>query len=124
MEPERLAFLAGMDGIDAVFANYGRMHITTQENLVTQASGKPVFRAVNGAGVGDLTFTPAGRRTAERTMIAEVRRQTPAKRPAFLHVFLANWLTHMEMAANIAGGLGPDYICVRPDQLADLYRQA
>ena len=123
MEPARLNFLAGMNGIDGVFANYGRTRITTVENLVTKAAGKPVFRAVNGAAVGELTFTPAGRRTAERTMIAEVRRQTPAQRPAFLHVFLANWLTHMEMAVNIAKGLGPDYVCVRPDQLIDLYHQ-
>ena len=82
-----------------------------------------MFRAVNGAAVGELTFTPTGRRTAERTMIEEVRRRTPPQRPAFLHVFLANWLTHMEMASNIAKGLGPDYVCVRPDQLIDLYEQ-
>jgi hypothetical protein len=124
MAPERLEFLAGIEGIDGIFANYGRTHVTTFQNSVSKAAGKPVFRAVNGAAVGELTFTPAGRRTAERKMIAEVIRQTPPERPAFLHVFLANWLTHMEMAANIAKGLGPDYVCVRPDQLVDLYHQA
>lgn len=123
MEPARLEFLAGIDGIKGVFANYGRTHITTVVNLLTKADGKPVFRALNGAAVGELTFTPAGRRTAERTMIDEVRRRTPAQRPAFLNVFLANWLTHMEMAVNIAKGLGPEYVCVRPDQLIDLYDQ-
>ncbi len=123
MAPERLEFLAGIEGIDGVFANYGRTHVTTMQNLVTKVAGKPVFRAVNGAAVGELTFTPTGRRTAERTMIAEVIRQTPPQRPAFLHVFLANWLTHMEMASNIAKGLGSDYVCVRPDQLIDLYQQ-
>jgi hypothetical protein len=124
MEPSRLEFLAGMDGITAVFANYGRTHITNSQNLLTRAAGKPVFRALNATKVGDLTFTPAGRRAAERDVIDEVRRLTPPGRPTFLYVFLANWLTHMEMATNIARGLGSNYICVRPDQLVDLYNQA
>ena len=57
-------------------------------------------------------------------MIDEVRRWTPRQRPAFLHVFLANWLREMGMATNIANGLGPEYVAVRPDQLVALYRQA
>jgi len=57
-------------------------------------------------------------------MINEVKRWTPPQRPAFLHVFLANWLTTMEMATNIARGLGPEYVAVRPDQLGPLYRQS
>ncbi len=124
MEPSRLEFLADIDGVSAVFANYGRTHITNSQNLLTKAAGKPVFRAMNATKVGDLTFTPAGRRQAERDVMDEVRRFTPAGRPTFLYVFLANWFTHMEMATNIATGLGPDYVCVRPDQLVDLYKQA
>ena len=124
MEPSRLEFLAGTDGARAVFANYGRTHVTNSQNLIAKAAGKPVFRAMNATKVGDLTFTPAGRRAAERDVIDEVRRFTPAGRPTYLYVFLANWFTHMEMATNIAKGLGPDYVCVRPDQLVDLYNQA
>ncbi len=56
-------------------------------------------------------------------MIEEIKRRTPRQRPAFMHVFLANWLTDLEMAANIAEGLGPEYVAVRPDQLVLLYQQ-
>ncbi len=124
MSPERLTTLAGIEGITGIFANYGRTHITNNENLLTTAHGKPVFRAVNGLSVGDLTFTPAGRRRMETTAIEEIQRNVPPQRPAFLHVFLANWLTNMDMAANIAKGLGPAYVGVRPDQLVDLYSQS
>jgi hypothetical protein len=36
-------------------------------------------------------------------------------------VFLANWLTNMEMLESIARGLGKEYMPVRPDQMAALY---
>ncbi len=122
MRPERLSLFAGLDGIKGIFANYGRTHITTAENLLTEVGGVPVFRSVN-AGPGSLTFTPSARRDAEYFMINEIKRWTPRQRPAFLHVFLANWLTHLEMAENIARGLGQEYVAVRPDQLVQLYRQ-
>ncbi|MBV8069570.1 MAG: hypothetical protein JO270_06665 [Acidobacteriaceae bacterium] len=124
MSPERLRVLAGIGGIDGVFANYGRSRETTEKNLLTTVDGKPVFRAINGIHVGELTFTPAARQAAVVSISEEIRFRTPSYRPAFLHVFLANWLTHMEMAANIAKELGPQYVPVRPDQLVALYNQA
>jgi len=136
MRPERLAKLASMEGITGVVANYGRTHGTTARNLVTEAAGRPVFRAMNrqprplnpvgGANLNlpvGLTFTPFGKRNTVDFAIEEIKRWTPAERPAFIHVFLANWLTEMEMAADIAKGLGPDYVAVRPDQLVALYKQ-
>ncbi len=122
MRPARLARLASINGIESVMANYGRTHLTTSANLVSMSAGKPVFRSVNH-GPGELTFTPYARREAEVFMINDIRRNTPSERPAFLHVFLANWLTHMEMAENIAKGLGPEYVFVRPDQLLELFKQ-
>ena len=123
MHPERLEEIAAIPGIKAIVANYGRTHATTQENLITSASGKPVFRSVN-RGPGDLTFTPYGREEAQRFMIGEIRKWTPVARPAFLHVFLANWLSQIGMAENIAKGVGPEYVFVRPDQLLSLYEQS
>ena len=123
MLPERLRGIAGIDGIRGVFANYGRTDMTTDNNLVTEVGGVPVFRAVNRPPT-ELTFTPANRRDAEAFVITEIKRWTPPKHPAYLHVFLANWLTHVEMVENIAKGLGPEYVAVRPDQLIALYRQS
>ncbi len=122
MASERLALLARIPGIKGIFANYGRTEVTNADNLLTEAAGVPIFRAVN-RGPGAMTFTPSGRRDAEYFMINEVKRWTPRQRPAFLHVFLANWLTSMDMAENIAKGLGPEYVAVRPDQLVLLYNQ-
>ena len=136
MEPERLEKLAHIDGIDGVFADYGRSHRTNARNLTTIVDGKPVFRALNrqprplnpnnSAGLNipvGLTFTPFGRRNVVDFAIDEVRKLTPAGRPLFLHVFLANWLTDMGMASEIARALGPEYVTVRPDQLVNLYRE-
>lgn len=123
MRPELWKQIAAMPGLSGIFANYGRSRVTTLENLVTTVDGVPIFRAINRPP-GPFTFTPSARRDAEYSMINEIKRWTPARRPAFLHVFLANWLTTMDMAANIARGLGEEYVAVRPDQLALLCRQA
>ncbi len=120
MRPERLAQLSAMPGIKAVMANYGRTHTTTNDNLITMVADKPVFRSINH-GPGELTFTPFGREEAETYMIEEIRKWTPPQRPAFIHVFLANWLSQIGMAENIAKGLGSEYVAVRPDQLAEMY---
>jgi len=97
--------------------------VTTLENLVATVNGVPIFRAINRPP-GPFTFTSSARRDAEYFMINEIKRWTPSTHPAFLHVFLANWLTSMEMAGNIAKGLGAEYVAVRPDQLGLLYRQS
>ncbi len=122
MRPDRLASIAATTGCSAIFANYGRSRTTTEDNTVSVVSGKPVFRAVNRSP-GPFTFTPAARRDAESFMISEIRRRTPKHRPAFLYVFLANWLTSLDMAGNIVQELGPEYGVVRADQFADLWRQ-
>jgi hypothetical protein len=123
MRPERMERIAAIPGIKGIVANYGRTHATTQENLITSAADKPVFRSVN-RGPGDLTFTPYGREEAQRFVIGEIRKWTPAERPAFLHVFLANWLSQVGMAEKIAKGVGPEYVFVRPDQLLSLHEQS
>jgi hypothetical protein len=38
-------------------------------------------------------------------MVNEIKRWTQNHRPGFFHIFLANWLTHLEMVENIARGL-------------------
>ena len=122
MRPGRLAELAAIPGIKGIVANYGRTHGTTPDNTNTRVDGKPMFRSINH-GPGDLTFTPFGREEAETFMVNEIRKWTPTERPAFLHVFLANWLSQIGMAENIAKKLGPQYVPVRPDQLVSLYEQ-
>ncbi|HVN79284.1 MAG TPA: GxGYxYP domain-containing protein [Terriglobia bacterium] len=123
MQPDRFASLARGLGIQGIFANYGRSHATTLDNLLTVVEGTPVFRAINRPP-GPFTFTSSARRDAEFFMVNEIKRWTPLQRPCFLHVFLANWLTSMEMAENIVRGLGDEYVVVRPDQLPQLCKRS
>jgi hypothetical protein len=120
MRPETMDLFAHMKGIRGIFANYSRSHETTLANLTTEVGGIPVFRADNNSP-GAFTFTPYARQSAVSFMVDEIRRWTPPRRPAFLYVFLANWLTEMGMAKTIAEELGSNYIPVRPDQLVTLY---
>ena len=126
MPPDVLARFAGMNGIKGIFANYGRSEITTMQNLVTEVNGVPVFRAVNAgsATTDSLGYTPHSRDRLVHFMIEDIKRWTPSQRPAFLHVFLADWLRDMGMLTEIFHGLGPEYVPVRPDQLVDLYHRA
>jgi hypothetical protein len=57
-------------------------------------------------------------------MIKDIREWTPKNRPAFLHIFLGNWLKTLDVLELVQKGLGPDYVAVRPDQLPVLYAQA
>ncbi|MFN7992449.1 MAG: GxGYxYP family putative glycoside hydrolase [Bryobacteraceae bacterium] len=123
MRSDRLEDIASITGCSAIFANYGRSHTTTDENATTVVAGVPVFRAVNRSP-GPFTFTPAARRDAEAFMIEEIRRRTPRRRPAFLNIFLANWLTSLDMVENIVRGLGSEYSVIRADQMAGLWREA
>jgi len=122
MPPDLLRLISGTPGVRGVFSNYGRTDQTTLDNLASKVNGVPVFRAVNRPPY-ILTYTPSARRDAEQFTIKEITGWTSPHRPAFLYVFLANWLTNMEMLENIVRGLGKGYISVRPDQLALLYRQ-
>jgi len=123
MSPDKLARFAGMPGMEGIFANYGRMGGTTLDNEVFVSAGKPVFRAVNAAPLGDVT-TPDGCRTAADFMIKDIREWTPKNRPAFLHVFLGNWLKTLDVLELVQKGLGSDYVAIRPDQLAVLFRES
>jgi len=122
MPPELLEPIAGTPGVRGIYSSYGRTDRTTLANLATEVSGVPVFRAVNRPPYM-FTYTPTARREAEQFTVKEIVDWTPPHRPAFLYVFLANWLTNMEMVENIVGGLGKEYVPVRPDQMAMLYRQ-
>jgi len=126
MPQELLEVFAGETGIRGIFANYVRSDETTLQNLVGEVAGKPIFRDVMGLAswlTADLDFTAFSQEETIRNVVAEIKRWTPAYRPAFVFVGLNNWLREMEMLTRIVDGLGEDYVIVRPDQLVNLYRQ-
>jgi hypothetical protein len=127
MSPNLLELFTREKGIKGIFANYVRSPETTLDNIVSEVAGVPVFRDVNGEVswlFGNMDYTPYAQKKTELHIIDNIKRWTPRRRPAFLHVGLNNWLREMSMATNIAKGLGTEYEVVRPDQLVMLYRQS
>jgi len=122
MRPQTLERFTALPGIKGIFANYARSEVTTLENVTTEMRGVPVFRAV--ARDGGPLDTRTGIERAVAAVVADVKQFTPQGRPAFLQVSLMNWAVEMRALVEIQQALGPDYVMVRPDQLAALYAAA
>jgi hypothetical protein len=58
-----------------------------------------------------------------KLMADEIRKATRGK-PDFIEAWVLNWDLEMPMLQQVQERLGPDYVCVRPDVLADLRLQA
>jgi len=101
----------------ALFVDYGRR--LTDPNSVTYptANNVAVFHAVTGWREEDTREERINR------MVNEIKAMTPTTRPAFLHVFVWNWGFDLEMLSEVAKRLGSEYVPVRPDHLALLYRE-
>jgi hypothetical protein len=76
-----------------------------------------VFHAVTG------WREDATREERIASLVADVKRMTPRERPAFLHLFALNWFTDLPMLQEVLKQLGPEYVAVRPDHLAALWRE-
>lgn len=131
MRPELLEQFASIQGVKGICANYGRCMPcttfpveTTLKNVLSEVAGVPVFRAVTDHQFGIGTFTPAMRADYAAFLAKDIKTWTPPYRPAFLHAFVGNPFTHMEIGEEIIKTLGPEYVAVRPDQLAALYRES
>ena len=123
IDSSRMATFAQIEGIRGIFANYGRRLGTTEDNLLTEVRGIPVFRAENGWPAVGLPVTKYSRDTAIWYEINEIKRWAPARRPMFLNICLGNWVTDLGIVEEIAKGLPPEFVAVRPDQLVSLYEQ-
>ncbi len=122
MRPRILERFTELPGIKGIFANYKRSDVTTLENATFEVKGVPVFRAVSRGGAG--LDTRSGLHQAVASTVADIRKFTPSKRPAFLEVSLTNWAVSMRALREIQRELGEDYALARPDQLAALYLEA
>jgi GxGYxYP putative glycoside hydrolase C-terminal domain/GxGYxY sequence motif in domain of unknown function N-terminal len=124
MSAEQLAPFTKIQGLRGIFANYGRRRGTTPENLLTESNALPIFRAMNNWPAAGLPVTDYTRSGDVWFEVNDIKRWTPSRRPMFLNVCLGNWLTDLGMAEEIAKGLGPEFVAVRPDQLASLYQES
>ncbi|MBC7287397.1 MAG: hypothetical protein H5T86_04995, partial [Armatimonadetes bacterium] len=111
------AYAEGIPFLRSLFPDYGRTVVSYADATFSTARRVPVFRAT---GVWRMTATRE-ERIAE--VVADVRRLSPPQRPGFMHLFVLNWFCDLPMLREILEQLGPDYVCVRPDHLAQLYLQ-
>ncbi|MCC7494306.1 MAG: hypothetical protein IT204_18255 [Fimbriimonadaceae bacterium] len=102
---------------EALFPDYGRRVTQAEDAFYPAANGVPTFHAVTGWREGD------SREEAIQRFVDELRRFTPARRPAFLHAFVWNWGADLSLYPEVMRRLGPDYVALRHDQLAALARQ-
>lgn len=104
--------------LDAIYADYGMAVSSYEDATHVTANNIPVFHAV---GVWD----PGGLSEKQfNAMVDKIKTIAPQKyRPAFLHVFICNWFWDLPALKEVLKRLGPEYVIVSPDQLADLYRQ-
>ncbi len=109
---DKMPFLRG------IFPDYSRRGGMTYERAVYRARQAAVFHALT-------RWNPSfGRDQHVQMMVDELRQFTPPTRPAFLHAFVINWFFCPDMLAEVAQRLGPEYVPVRPDHLAELYLEA
>ncbi len=100
----------------ALFPDYGTGTKRSYESVTyMDAKDVAVFRAVTGWGGGE--------RYADR-LVREIQGASDGVRPAFLHVFLLNWGTDLPALQEVMSRLGDGYVCVRPDELERLFREA
>ena len=103
--------------LQALFPDYGRRVADYEDATYPTARLVPVFHALTNWTDG----LPREQQIA--SVVSQIRALTPSTRPAFLHLFVLNWFADLPMLQEILARLGSDYVPVRPDHLAALYRQ-
>ncbi len=104
-------------GLEALYPDYGRRVSEYRHATYPVGSNVGVFHAVTGWKEN------ATRAEKVAQMVEEIRSITPAERPAFLHAFIWNWGADLGALQDVMRELGPRYVAVRPDHMAQLYRE-
>jgi len=117
-QPKLIAQYAERVRPNALFPDYGRRVTRYEDATYLTSCNVPVFHAVMSWREG------ASPEEQVALWVQQVRSMTPAQRPAFLHLFVWNWGATLAMLQDVMRQLGDEYVAVRPDHLAALYRQA
>jgi hypothetical protein len=110
---ERIPFL------EAIFPDYGRRVANYGEATYPVVRNVAVFHAANG------WKQDVSREEQIAGIVSQIQSFTPSERPAFLHLFIWNWGcgASLSLIRDVLQRLGPEYLAVRPDHMAALYRQ-
>ncbi len=116
--PEVIArYAEQIPGLEALFPDYGKRVLSPEDATYPTVGSVPVFHAATTLNQEE------NREERIVRMVNDLRTMTTARKPAFLHAFVLNWFADLPMLEEVARRLGPDFVCVRPDHLAALYRQ-
>ncbi|MCS6830596.1 MAG: GxGYxYP family putative glycoside hydrolase, partial [bacterium] len=116
-DPRRIAQYADIVQAQALFPDYGKRVTRYEDATYLTSRNVPVFHAA-------LSWRENASNEEQLALWEQqVRAMTPAHRPAFLHLFLWNWGTSLPLLRDLLHRLGDEYVAVRPDHLAALYRQ-
>jgi len=102
--------------LEGIYPDYGRKVMSYGAATFPTARNVAVFRAANG------WRKDAPRQEQIAGVVKQLREITPRERPAFLHLFVWNWGFDLAMLQHVLRELGPDYVAVRPDHMATIYR--
>ncbi len=110
-------FAERIPNLESLFPDYGRRLLAAEDLVYPTARNAPVFHAATTWSEQDTREERIDR------MVRDIREMTAGPRPAFAHAFVLNWFADLSLLAEVKDRLGPDYVCVRPDHLASLYRR-
>jgi hypothetical protein len=103
--------------LDALWPDYGRMVSSYSEVTFATSRNIPVFRSATS------WREDATREERVAQLVRDIHTMTPAQKPAFMQAFAINWFTDLPLLDEVVQKLGLDYVCVRPDHLAQLWRE-
>ena len=117
---ERLEALArDVPMVSYLLPDYSRAATTTAANANRlAASDVPAFHALTSFNMN------LGEAATMQLMLDDIAKYTPAERPAFMHVFVQCYPWTPTKLRAMLDALGPEYVPVRADHLAELYLQA
>lgn len=103
--------------LKAIFPDYGKVVTNYDEATRVTIGDIPVFHAVT-------SWDPKGDGEKQiENLVTQIKEITPKQKPAFMHVFICNWFWDLPTIKKALDRLGPDYIPVAPEQLAELSKQ-
>lgn len=118
-------FVKGIPTLTGIMEGYGPHKGMTLEKADYMLDGVPVFHAMTEGTPGTSRDRPIGelnKRKAE-SFAAEIKAIPIAAKPTFVHAWCSGWdlgPTTLKMTADL---LPVDYVVVRPDELAALYKK-
>jgi len=111
-------YAAELPGLRFLLPDYGRQPDTTADGATSMIAGVPSFRAIT-------SFDPkGGPERALELLVSDIRKYTPAQRPAFLNAFVQCYPCSPSLLREVLDQLGREYVPVLPEHLAALYEAA